>query len=137
MSTREPPSANFAEALYGTSDMPYLSWFYNLGILSTSTLHVVIASRVFPRIPGTTAVKEMVLSSEGVQLASLTAVNLIWFVFTIWDLRRTNVLQSPLSFAVPSVLLGSICFGPAATLLGLWKWREGALERSRARKQDL
>lgn len=133
LSKREPPSSDFAGALYGTADMPYLSRFYNLGILATSTLHIVIASRVFPYVPDVAAIKEMVVSSEGLQLVCLIAAILTWSVFTIWDLRRTNVLQTPVFFVVAAVFLGDICFGPAASLIGLWKWREGALERSRGR----
>lgn len=134
LSKREPPSANFAEALYGTRDMPYLSRFYNFSFLITSTLHIVIASRIFPHIQDVAAVKEMVFSSEGRQLGCLIGAILIWSVLTIWDLRRTNVFQTSLFLAVPAVTIGSICFGPAATLIELWKRRESALERSRQRK---
>lgn len=134
LSSRETPSSDFAQALYGTRDMSYLSRFYNFVFLLTSTLHIVIASRVLPHIPDVAAVKEIVLSSEGVQLGCLVSAILIWSAFTVWDLRRTNILQTPLFLTVLAVLLGAACFGPAATLIGLWKWREGALERSRRRK---
>jgi len=129
ISTKEPPSADIVESLYGTRDMPYLSQFYNLAFLFTSMLHIIVGSRILAYV----WIKEMTYS-PGLQSACLVTTIMIWCVFTAWDLRRTNAIQTPLSIVIPSLLLGYMCFGPAAVLIGVWKWREIALERTRKRK---
>lgn len=110
--------------------MPYLSKFYNLAFVITSTLHIIIASRVFPHLDAT-ALKTIIFSSQGAQLTSLITATIVWCIFTLWDLRRTNINQTFFFFlAVSVLLLGGVCFGPAAMLIRLLKWREIALERS-------
>lgn len=133
ISTKSPPSADIVESLYGTRDMPYLSQFYNLAFFFTSMLHLIVGSRILAYAWDARALKEMTYS-PGVQSACLGTTIMIWCVFTAWDLRRTNAIQTPLFIVIPSLLLGSVCFGPAAVLIGVWKWREIALERARKRK---
>lgn len=73
--------------------MPYLSKFYNLAFVITSTLHIIIASRVFPHLDAT-ALKTIIFSSQGAQLTSLITATIVWCIFTLWDLRRTNINQT-------------------------------------------
>ncbi|KAI9928584.1 hypothetical protein ASPWEDRAFT_180185 [Aspergillus wentii DTO 134E9] len=122
-----------AEILYNTRDMPHLSRFYALIVFLASTVHVVIASQVLSQLRMDELSLPMI-SSGAVQLACLTLAIATWCLFTVWDLHRVNVIRTSALPATALCILGVVLLGPGATVIGLWGWREYALEASRLRK---
>lgn len=121
------------EILYNTRDMPHLSRFYGLIVFLASTVHVVIASQVLSQLRMDELSLPMI-SSGAVQLACLTLAIATWCLFTVWDLHRVNVIRTSALPATALCILGVVLLGPGATVIGLWGWREYALEASRLRK---
>lgn len=123
-----PSSSNITVSVYGARDMPYLSQFYNLLLIVTSTLHIALSGQILQQV------RKIGLGYETAQLACLALAITVWCCFTVWDLRRTNITHALLPSNLTWVVLGVIFLGPAATLVGLWKVREVAWEASRMRK---
>lgn len=123
-----PSTSNIAESVYGTLDMPYLSQFYNMLLILTSTLHFALCGQIMQQVTN------IGFGYEIAHLACLALAITVWCCFTVWDLRRTNITHAFLPGSFIWVLLGVIFLGPAATLIGLWKVREVAWEASRMKK---
>lgn len=52
------------------------------------------------------------------------ASSLIWAFVAAWDLKRLGKTDVSLATVFVAILVGSVLVGPAATLAGVWHWRE-------------
>lgn len=125
---------SFGQMLFGARDLKYISRFFSIIFLVSSTSHMVLVSRFSPEIVSDIRTLTTTPSAQLVQVGCLALVVVVWCTFTIWDMRRVNLTKiSPLIMFF-GALLGSFIIGPAAVLSGLWKWREGVLEMGRQRQ---
>lgn len=117
---------------FETRDMNDLSRFYNVLFLFTSAAHLVLLSQFIPNFV-TIVIADLTfnLSSEWVEIGSLTLAIVAWSLFTAWDMKRVNLTQISLPVVFLGSLVGSVLLGPATVLVGLWWWREYPLERGR------
>lgn len=124
------------QLLYSTRDMKYISRFFGMILVLTSTAHLVLVSRLISS-SDFTAFKAMTGPSlELVQLVSLTASVVAWCCFMIWDMRRVNLTtNSPLVMLFGS-FIACILVGPAGVLAALWRWRERELEHGKRPEID-
>lgn len=116
------------QLLYSTRDMKYLSRFFGMILVLTSTAHLVLVSRLISS-SDFTAFKAMTAPLlELLQLVSLAVSVAAWCCFVIWDMRRVNLTtNSPLVMLFGS-FVACILVGPGAVLASLWRWRERELE---------
>ena len=123
---------------FETRDVKDLSRFFTLIFLFTSTAHLALISQILPQIMlhSTTGVSEpeFSLSSQWLQIGSLTLAIVVWCIFTIWDMRRVNLTKTSLLVTLLGAVTGSVAVGPAAVLSALWWWREAPLESGRQRE---
>ncbi|KAJ5119894.1 hypothetical protein N7448_010563 [Penicillium atrosanguineum] len=122
------------QLLFGARDLKYISRFFNIIIVVSSTSHVVLVSRLFPEAVSDIRSLTITPSVQLLQVGCLALVVVVWCTFTIWDMRRVNLTKISPLVTFFCALLGTFIFGPAAVLSGLWKWREGVLEMGRQRK---
>lgn len=120
------------EAFYSTIDIRYQSWFHILIFLVTSTTHLSLFSAYISQFRRGN-VHELLVSLDIIRTLLLSLTIAAWCVFTIWDLHRVNITDVTVGWAVFAVLMGSVIFGPAATLTLMWDWRESHIEKARAR----
>ncbi|KAJ6111908.1 hypothetical protein N7523_007969 [Penicillium sp. IBT 18751x] len=125
---------SISQMLFGARDTRYISRFFNIMILVSSTSHLVIVSLFFPRSVSDIRSLTITPSVQLVQVGCLTLAVVMWCTFTIWDMRRVNLTKASPSLTFISTLLASFIIGPAAVLSALWKWREAVLEEGRQRK---
>ena len=63
--------------------------------------------------------------------------SLVWTYLSIWDLKRVGKTDVSLLQGLALLLGGTIVVGPAATVAGVWYWRELCLVRGDTeRKQN-
>lgn len=118
-------------------DMKGLSRFYGLVFFVTSVSHVVlIGESLWGRPLIDLWAPDLLLSFQSTKMVSFTLSIAVWCLFTVWDMRRVNLTQISLAYAMFIAVTGSIFIGPAAVLAGLWWWREGVLENGRQRNQE-
>lgn len=122
----------FIQIQFEGRDLNDIFRFYNCLFLYTSIAHIVLISQFIPQFM-TVPIADLTfnLSSEWVEIGSLTLAIVAWSVFTVWDMRRVNLTNVSLPLALLGSIVGSFLIGPAAVLTGLWWWREGPLERGR------
>jgi hypothetical protein len=124
------------QLLYSTRDMKYLSRFFGMILVLSSTAHLVLIRRLISYADFTTLKAVPAPSLELVQLVSLAASIVAWCCFTIWDMRRVNLTtNSPLVMLFGS-FIACILLGPGAVLAALWRWRDRELEQGRKREID-
>ncbi|KAE8151458.1 hypothetical protein BDV25DRAFT_138877 [Aspergillus avenaceus] len=131
---KNAPNAEIIKSLYGVQDMPYLVKFYNVLIVGTTSCHIVHLYPVIRQLLrlGMAQNGSMWCGTSTPLMLSITI--LVWCVFTVWNLHRVNVSQTPVPVALIWILLGIIFLGPATTMVWIWKQREALLEKSRQRK---
>ncbi|POS74886.1 FAD binding domain-containing protein [Diaporthe helianthi] len=67
-------------------------------------------------------------------LALYSVATLGYGLYTVWELRRRGMVSGrDAKRAAAGVLAGQVFFGPGATYVGLWWWREGVLAKLRQR----
>ncbi|KAJ5377440.1 uncharacterized protein N7496_004849 [Penicillium cataractarum] len=124
------------QLLYSTRDMKYLSRFFGIILVLSSTAHLVLVGRLIS-YSDSTAFKAMTVPSvELVQLVSLAISVVAWCCFMIWDMGRVNLTtKSPLVMLFGS-FIACILVGPGAVLAALWRWRECELEHGKKAEID-
>jgi hypothetical protein len=122
-----PCQADTLKLLYDNRDMHHVCQFYNLMILFASAVHGSLGYSAIIH-----SLKNFDLPVDGARLICHSLTILAWSHFTLWDMRRTNIVQQPLLVASACLFLGLLILGPAATLMGFWKWREERMELARA-----
>lgn len=50
--------------------------------------------------------------------------SLVWAFLAVWDCKRSGLAEISLGQAALAILIGAILVGPAATVTGVWYWRE-------------
>ncbi|EXJ92529.1 hypothetical protein A1O3_01081 [Capronia epimyces CBS 606.96] len=60
------------------------------------------------------------------------AASLLWIWLAVWDLKRVGKTNASLSRAALLILFGTIAVGPAATIVGVWYWREHVMAKANA-----
>ncbi|CEJ57203.1 hypothetical protein PMG11_05904 [Penicillium brasilianum] len=124
------------QLLYSTRDMKYLSRFFGMILVLSSTAHLMLISRLISYADYAAFKALKVPCLELVQLVSLTASIVAWCCFTIWDMRRVNLTtHSPLVVLFGS-FIACILLGPGAVLAALWQWRDRELEHGRKPEID-
>lgn len=128
------PQLSVGQLLFGTRDLKYVSRFFGIMFLISSTAHLLLVSMILPEL-GSDTRSFMIAPSLGLmQIGCLALTVMIWCTFVVWDMRRVNLTQASLSLTLLGTLIGSLILGPAAVLAGFWKWRETVLEKGRQRK---
>lgn len=122
------------QLLFGKRDMKYLSRFFSLILLVSSTAHLVVASKLVFQLTPDASRSVVGFAFELVQVGCLTLNVIVWCLFVVWDMRRVNLTEVSLSMAFFGACIDSLLLGPAAVLAILWRWREHALENGRKRK---
>jgi hypothetical protein len=56
--------------------------------------------------------------------------SLLWCCVGVWDLKRVGRTNVELGKAVVGIILATIFFGPGASLVGFWYWRELKMART-------
>jgi hypothetical protein len=125
----KPSQADILKLLYGSRDLRPLCQFYNLLIFFASAVHAYFG---YSAIAHSLKNQEILLCVDGALLICLSITIMVWSHFILWDLCRTNIIQTPVLVVSACLFLGFLTLGPAATLMGLWKWRERRMELARA-----
>lgn len=120
--------------MYGNRDMIYLLRTYSLLTVACATTHVSTVSQLVFRLWAEGLATEFVFRGEVLQLILLSIVITVWCFFTIWDLHRTHIIQTPFPSDIVYYCAAVLIFGPTATMTSIWKRREIALESSRQRR---
>lgn len=114
--------------LCGAYDIPFPSRLNILVFLLSSISHMLFVATSLSRSLTTDLVYTMV------KAPSFALSIMVWCCYTVWEMRRIRVFDLPLGVAWFSVLVSAVSCGPAATLAGVWIWREYALEKARLRQ---
>lgn len=128
------PQLSPVQILFGARDLKYVSRFFGIMFLVSSTAHLVLLSMVLPELSSGSRSLMIAPSVELVQIGCLGLVITVWCTFTVWDMHRVNLTEATLPVTLFSALVGTVILGPAAVLAGLWRWREYVLEKGRQRK---
>ncbi|KAL4797754.1 hypothetical protein BDV19DRAFT_357936 [Aspergillus venezuelensis] len=75
-------------------------------------------------------------TAEVISFLTFTLLIVAWLFFTVWDMNRANITTLTWGRAAALIGLGMVLFGPGATLIGAWGWREQVWEKSRQRISD-
>lgn len=120
---------------FGDYDVKYLDQFFLCSVVSAVGHMIMLLFDIIPDIRqgnGPLLLRTPEIFNFGVFTLLIAA----WLLFTAWDLRRVNVLNLNLVTASFYIILGFVCLGPGATLMGAWWWREKLWEKSRQRLSE-
>ncbi|PGH17463.1 hypothetical protein AJ79_01063 [Helicocarpus griseus UAMH5409] len=131
---KPPPDLPSLNSLY------IISFLISVGIhistiftaLTTSTPALSLSAIFLPGIDTLTAQPSL---TEGIRVLWLAdfwvfwAATMVWCVVAVWDMNRVGRSRVDLGKAIAAILLGTVAVGPAATVVGVWYWREGKMAR--------
>ncbi|KAL4975551.1 hypothetical protein BDW66DRAFT_167055 [Aspergillus desertorum] len=121
---------------FGNWDLKYLSRFFCLSFLFAAFGHISFMSiHVLPLLHHACRL-HLLRSLEVIKFGTFTLLIAAFLLFTVWDLRRVNIVNLGLAPAALLILAGTIILGPGASLIGAWWWREKAWEKARQRLSD-
>ncbi|KAL2846194.1 hypothetical protein BJY01DRAFT_175948 [Aspergillus pseudoustus] len=116
---------------WGSSDIKPISRFFSLVFVDVGFCHMgFVKDNLIPALRDASAGH---LTDEVLRFETLLLVMVLWLLFTVWDLRRVNVVDWSLSRAALYIFAGFAFVGPGATLVAAWWVREKVWERSRHR----
>jgi len=120
------------------SDIKYLDRLYITCFIVTATAHVGTIVWCVLSTPSISLIHALVRVPTEDGFSMTGALHYIfqadyWIIFaaavagaflTLWDLKRIGRMDSSLSKAAAGMALSIVCFGPAATVAGVWYVRE-------------
>ncbi|KAL5041281.1 hypothetical protein BDW71DRAFT_192104 [Aspergillus fruticulosus] len=118
---------------FGDWDLRYLSRFFCLSFLFAALSHAGFMLVHVPPLVRHGYGSLLLRSPEVIRFGTFTSLIAAFLLFTAWDLRRVNVVHLGLAPTALLILLGTIFFGPGASLIGAWWWREKVWEKARQR----
>ncbi|KAL2867613.1 FAD-dependent oxidoreductase [Aspergillus lucknowensis] len=129
-------AAHFSELLvrWTNFDLSYINGYFFFVILDSGTTHLLFMTKSL--IPAITARRLLPVTAEIISFGTLTLLIALWLLFTLWDLRRVNIVSMSFGRGTLYILLGLVLIGPGATLMAAWWLRERAWERARQRVSD-
>ncbi|KAL1614538.1 hypothetical protein SLS54_009712 [Diplodia seriata] len=133
---------------YQGLDMPHLKRLYDVLFFISAAVHVTVLAvlglssdmsiagafvPVQPTSPVSTVAAGMKIFFQ-FDLLMTAMIMFVWLVLNVWDMKRVGIVALPALKTVGVLLLGNLLFGPGATLVAFWKWREETMAHPALKK---